>query len=273
VPMSFPMISLHAIGFINDSDRLAVSQAHYLPTGEPEVATQFISADGSITSSSHNAKGPDAAYVSSSSFDFHDGRVWFLCPGYSARLDRQPRCTLKSASLDGASTPPKEIPPPPNDRVIGSGQPNLGFLSSELVILLAQRRFWLYNFTDHSFRQLDLPETPHHIRWFEFPGQPKFSSDRCFAAVPVHMSHYPLLQEGQVPHGTKLVVVDLSALQIVRTIEPTDKQNVVDFALHDDGKSVMLVGNWGEEWLSFQVPVAPGSCHLATAARSGMTAR
>jgi hypothetical protein len=51
-----------------------------------------------------------------------------------------------------------------------------------------------------------------YIRWFEFPSQPKFSSDGRFGAVPVHMFHYPLFHEGQVPHGTKVVIVALPTL-------------------------------------------------------------
>jgi hypothetical protein len=139
--------------------------------------------------------------------------------------------------------------------VIGSGQPNLGFPSSDVAILLAEKRFWLYNFADRSFRQLNLPETPHHIRWFEFPGQPAFSSDGRFAAVPVYMFHYPLFQEGQVPHGTKVVIIELSTLHILATIQPTGKQNIADLSLHIDGSSLTLVANWGKEWRSFNIPI------------------
>jgi hypothetical protein len=255
VPPRFPIqFPIHPIGFVSGSDELAVSQVHYLSTGEPEIATQFVSADGSITSVPHIATGPRASEVSSSSFDFHRGRVWFLCPGYSARIDRQPRCTLTSAPLREASTPPLEIPPPPDDRVVGSGQPNLGFPSSDVAILLAEKRFWLYNFADRSFRQLSLPETPHHIRWFEFPGQPKFTSDGRFAAVPVGMFHYPLFQEGQVRHGTKVLIVELATLRILTTIQPAGKQNMVDLALHNDGGNLTLVANWGKEWRTFNIP-------------------
>ena len=256
VPPRFPIqFPIHPIGFVSGSDQLGVSQVHYLSTGEPEIATQFVSSDGSITSVPHIAIGPQYAEVSASSFDFHRGRVWFLCPVYSARIDRQPRCTLTSASLREASAPPLEIPPPPDDRVIGSGQPNLGFPSSDVAILLAEKRFWLYNFADRSFRQLNLPETPHHIRWFEFPGQPAFSSDGRFAAVPVYMFHYPLFQEGQVPHGTKVVIIELSTLDILATIQPTGKQNIADLSLHIDGSSLTLVANWGKEWRSFNIPI------------------
>jgi hypothetical protein len=262
VPKRFPIqFPFHPIGFINDSSQLGVSQVHYLSTGEPEIATQLVSADGSITSVLHSARGPQYTEVSASSFDFHEGRVWFLCPVYSARIDRQPRCTLTSAPLSEPSVPPLEIPPPPDDRVIGGGQPNLGFPSSGVAILLAQRRFWLYNFVDRSFRQLNLPETPHHIRWLEFPGQPRFSSDGRFAAVPVYMFHYPLFHEGQVPHGTKVVIVELSTLHIVETIQPTGEQNIVDLALHNDGRSLTLVAIWGKEWRSFHIPIVLASSH------------
>jgi hypothetical protein len=262
VPNRFPIqFAIHAIGFINNSSRLGVSQVHYRPTGEPEIVTQLIGADGSITAVPHSTIGPPDAEVSESSFDFHDDRVWFLCPGYSARIDRQPRCTLTSASLSEASVAPLEIPPPPDDRVIGSGQPNLGFPSSGVAVLLAHRRFWLYNFADRSFRQLNLPETPHHIRWFEFPGQPKFSSDGRFAAVPIGMFHYPLFHEGEVPHGTKVVIVELSTLRIVATIQPPGEQHIVDLALHNDGGSLTLVANWGKEWRTFHIPIVLASSH------------
>jgi hypothetical protein len=254
VPLRFPIqFPIHPIGFVGGSDQLAVSQVHYLSTGEPEIATQFVSAEGSLTSVPHIATGPRATEVSASSFDFHRGRVWFLCPADSARIDRQPRCTLTSAPLREVSAPPLEIPPPPDDRVVGSGQPNLGFPSSDVAILLAEKRFWLYNFADRSFRQLDLPETPHHIRWFEFPGQPKFTSDGRFAAVPVAMFHYPLFHEGQVRHGTKVLIVELSTLNIVATIQPTGEQNIVDLALHNDGGNLTLVVNWGKEWRTFNI--------------------
>ncbi len=247
----FPIqFTLHPIGFFENTDKLAVSQAHYLPTGEPEISTQLVNPDGSVTFLSRSVIGPQYSEVSQSSFDFRDGRVWFLCPPYSARIDRQPRCTLTSASLRGTSEQSPEIHPPPDDRVIGSGQPELGFPSPNLAVILAAKRFWVYNFVDRSFRQLDLPETPHYIRWFEFPGPPKFSSDGCFAAVPVHMSHYPLFEEGQVSHGTKLVVVELATLQILETVQPPGKENIVDFALHNDGKQLNVEANWGQEWRS-----------------------
>ena len=256
LPNEFPIqFSLHPIGFINDSSELAIAQAHYLPTGEPEIATHLVGSDGSIISVSHNVLGPRYAEVSASSFDFRDGRVWFLCPAYSARIDRQPHCTLTSAPLLEASAPSKEIPPPPNDRVIGSGQPVLGFPSSNVSILLAQGRIWLYQFTDRSFRQVNIPKTPHHIRWFEFPGQPKFSSDKRLAVVPIYMFHSPLFQEGQVPHGAKLLILELPTLRILQTIQPPDEKNIVDFALHNDRRGLMLEANWGKGWKSFQIPI------------------
>jgi hypothetical protein len=110
VPPKFPIqFSLHPIGFINDSGQLAVSQAHYLPSGEPEVSTQLVDADGSITPAAASVLGPKYAEVLGSSFDFRGGRVWFLCPAYSARIDRQPRCTLTSASLREAASASLEI--------------------------------------------------------------------------------------------------------------------------------------------------------------------
>jgi len=255
VPPKFPIqFSLHPLGFIGNSGQLAVSQAHYLPTGEPEVSTQFVDAEGSITAAAPSVFGPKYAEVTGSSFDFHGGRVWFVCPAYSARIDRQPRCTLTSAPLR-EGTHALEIPPPPDDRVVGSGQPNLGFPSSDLALLLAQDRLWLYTFSTQSFRQMNLPETPHHIRWSEFPGQPKFSSDERFAAIPVYMFHFPIFEEGQVPHGTKIIVVDLKTLRILQTIQPSKKEGIVDFALHNDGTALTLVANWGLEWKSFQVPL------------------
>lgn len=260
VPPRFPVqFALHPIGFIDDSQQLAVSQAHYLPSGEPEISTEIVGADGSVGSVPRDAIGPQYAKVSPSSFDFREDRVWFLCPLYSARNDRQPRCTLISASLSGASVPPREIPPPPDDRVYGSSQPSLGFPSPNIAVVLAANRFWVYNFLDRSFHQLNLPETPHYVRWFELPGQPKFSSDGCFAAVPVYMYHYPLFVEGQVSHGTKLVVVEMATLRILETFQPVDKHDMVDFALHSDGKNLKVVANWGHGWRDFQIPVSQAS--------------
>ena len=260
VPPKFPIqFSLHPLGFINDSGQLAVSQAHYLPSGEPEVSTQLVGADGSITPAARSVLGPKYTEVLGSSFDFRAGRVWFLCPVYSARIDRQPRCTLTSASLREAASAPLEIPPPPDDRVIGSGQPNLGFPSSDFAVLLAQERLWLYSFSTRSFRQMNLPETPHHIRWAEFPGQPKFSSDGRFAAVPVYMFHYPLFEEGEVPHGTKIVVVDMTTLQILQTIQPSKQESIVDFALHNDGVNLTLAANWGKDWQISKIPITHGN--------------
>ena len=259
VPQKFPIEFVHSMGFISGSGQLAVSRAQYLATGETEVSTQFVGADGSITSVAHSVFGPRYAEVLESSFDFSGGRVWFLCPVYSARFDRQPRCTLTSAPLFDTATTTLEIPPPPNDRVMGSGQPNLGFPSSDLAVLLAQDRLWLYSFSARSFRQMTLPETPHHIRWVELPGQPKFSSDGRFAAIPVYMSHYPLFEEDAVPHGTKIVVVDMTTLQIMQTIQPSKQERIVDFALHNDGTNLTLVANWGKDWQISNFPIVHGN--------------
>jgi hypothetical protein len=260
VPPKFPIqFSLHPVGFLNGSEELAVSQAHYLPTGEPEVSTQLIGADGAMIPDAHSVTGPTYTEVSVSSFDFRGDRVWFLCPAYSARIDRQPRCTLSSAPLHESASAALEIPPPPDDRVIGSGQPNLAFPSSDVAVLLAQDRFWLYSFSTRSFRQINLPETPHHIRWFEFPGQPKFSSDGRFAAVPVSMFHAPLFEEGQVSHGTKIVVVDMTTLQILQTVRPGKQETIVDFALHNDGMNLTLVANWGKDWKISKIPIVHGN--------------
>ncbi len=261
VPPKFPIqFSLHPVGFINRSDQLEVSQAHYLPTGEPEVSTQLVEVDGTIIPDAHSVLGPKYAEVTGSSFDFRAGRVWFLCPVYAARNDRQPRCALTSAALTGtASSAFETIPPPPDDRVVGSGQPNLGFPSSDLVVLLAQDRLWLYSFSTGIFREMTLPETPHHIRWFEFPGNPKFSSDGRFAAVPVFMSHAPLFEEGSISHGTKILVVDLKTLQILRTFQPDRQAGVIDFALNHRGSDVTLIANWGDAWKTFVIPVADGN--------------
>jgi hypothetical protein len=69
------------------------------------------------------------------------------------------------------------------------------------------------------------------------------------------MFHYPLFQEGQVPHGTKVVIIELSTLHILATIQPTGKQNIADLSLHIDGSSLTLVANWGKEWRSFNIPI------------------
>ena len=45
---------------------------------------------------------------------------------------------------------------------------------------------------------------------------------------------------GQVPHGTKIVVVDMTTLQILQTIQPSKKESIVDFALHNDGVNLTL---------------------------------
>ncbi len=240
------------VGFINHTDQLAVAQLHYLPTGEPEIATVLVNDDGSIVPLPSNVIGPRYTEISSSSFDFLGGRVWFLCPAYSARIDRQPRCTLTSASLLDATASSPKIPPPPDDRVVGSGQPNLGFPSSGDAMLLAQRRIWLYHFADSSFRQMNLPETPRHIRWVEFPGPPKFTSDGHFAAVPVSMFHYPLFREGQVSHGTKVVILEVPSLHVVETIQHPGKGSLVDLAVHNDGRQLTLAASWARGGRAFK---------------------
>jgi hypothetical protein len=266
--IQFPM---HPMGFIGLTDSIAISHVHYRPTSELEVATELINRDGLITPVPNSVLGPKYAEIGASSFDFRDGRVWFLCPVYAVRWDRQPPCTLTSAPLIEPSSPSKEIPPAPNARMIGAGQPQLGFPSSDVAILLAQGRIWLYHFTDNSFGQTDIPETPHHIRWAEFPGGPKFSSDGRFAAVPVNMYHYPLFQEGQVPHGTKIVIVELPTLHIVDTIQPTDEHNLIDFALHNDGRGLTLQASWGKDWRSFHIPTARDSNNTSVRADAART--
>jgi hypothetical protein len=67
------------------------------------------------------------------------------------------------------------------------------------------------------------------------------------------MFHYPLFHEGQVRHGTKVLIVELSTLNIVATIQPTGEQNIVDLALHNDGGNLTLVVNWGKEWRTFNI--------------------
>lgn len=105
---------------------------------------------------------------------------------------------------------------------------------------------------------MNLLETPHQIRWGEFPGQPKFSSDGRFAAVPVYMFHYPLFEKGQVSHGTTIVVIDVATLQILETIQPSKQESVIDFALRSDGKNLTLVTNWGKDWKISQIPIVNG---------------
>lgn len=256
VAKEFPIqFSIHPVGYSGDTDQLEVSQAHYMPTGEPEIATKLVSPDGTITAT-HKAFGARYTEVFSSSFDFRDSLVWFLCPVYSARSDRQPPCTLTSASLGSSASATPTIPPRPGDaHVVGNGQPNLGFPSSEDVVVLATNILWVYNLKTHSFRQMGLPETPQHIRWDESPGQPKFTADGRFAALPVYLFHAPLFQEGSISHGTKLLIIDMAQLKILRTIQPPDKKNVVDFALSSGGKSLTLVASWGENWQNFDIPL------------------
>jgi hypothetical protein len=73
------------------------------------------------------------------------------------------------------------------------------------------------------------------------------------------MYHYPLFVEGQVSHGTKLVVVEMATLRILETFQPVDKHDMVDFALHSDGKNLKVVANWGHGWRDFQIPVSQAS--------------
>ena len=257
VAKEFPIqFSIHPVGYSGDTDQLEVSQAHYLPTGEPEIATKLVSPDGKVTAT-HKAFGARYTEVFGSSFDFRDSLVWFLCPVYSARWDRQPPCTLTSASLSSSGSATPTIPPRPGDaHVIGNGQPNLGFPSSHKVVVLATDSLWVYDLSDQSFRQMSLPETPQHTRWNESPGQPKFTADGRFAAVPVYLFHAPLFEEGSISHGTKLLIIDMAQLKILRTIQPPNKKNVVDFALSSGGKSLTLVASWGGNWQSFDVPLS-----------------
>jgi hypothetical protein len=78
--------------------------------------------------------------------------------------------------------------------------------------VLATDKAWVYDLSNRLFRQMNLPETPQHIRWSEWPGQPKFTSDGRFAAVPVYLFHAPLFEEGQVSHGMKLLIIDMAKL-------------------------------------------------------------
>ncbi len=160
VANEFPIqFSIHPVGYSGDTDQLEVSQAHYLPTGEPEIATKLVSSDGTVTAA-HKAFGARYTEVFGSSFDFRDSLVWFLCPVYSAKSDRQPPCTLTSASLSSSVSATPTIPPRPGDaHVIGNGQPNLGFPSSHEVVVLATDNLWVYDLSNHSYRQMSLPET------------------------------------------------------------------------------------------------------------------
>lgn len=257
VPKEFQIqFSTHPVGYSGDTDQLEVSQAHYLPTGEPEIATKIVSPNGTVTAT-HKAFGARYTEIYGSSFDFQNSLVWFLCPVYSARSDRQPPCTLTSASLSSSGSATPTIPPRPGDaHVIGNGQPNLGFPSSHDVVVVATDSLWVYDLNKRSFRQMSLPETPQHIRWFESPGQPKFTADERFAAVPVYLFHAPLFEEGSISHGTKLLIIDMAQLKILRTIQPPDKKNIVDFALSSGGKSLMLVASWGGNWQSFDIPLS-----------------
>lgn len=257
VPHVFPIqFDIYGLGFIGRSSQLAISQAHYQPTGEPEVITQRISGSGTLEPERHRATGYAYSEIYASSYDYGRDRAWFLCPPVSARLDSQPRCTLTSASLTTNDAPSLEVPPPPDDRVIGSGQPNLGSPSDDSIALLAWHRLWLYSFASRAFRQMNIPETPHHIRWFEFPEAPKFTADGRYAAIPVDMSHRSLFEEGGVFHGTKILLVDMNALSILKTIQPEHQEALIDFALRDDGDSLMLATNRGKDWQVLKIPLA-----------------
>ena len=257
VPHVFPIqFDIYGLGFIGHTSRLAISQAHYQPTGEPEIITQQVNSSGSLEQDRHRATGYAYSEIYASSYDYGRDRVWFLCPPVSARIDRQPRCTLTSASLTSNDEPALEVPPPPDDRVIGSGQPNLGSPSDDSIAMLAWHRLWVYSFASKAFRQMNIPETPRHIRWFEFPRAPKFTADGRYAAIPVDMSHGFLFEEGGVSHGTKILLVDMNALSVIETIQPEHEQSLVDFAVRNDGDSLTLATNWGKDWQVSRTPFA-----------------
>ncbi|HEY5381730.1 MAG TPA: hypothetical protein VIJ65_05710 [Acidobacteriaceae bacterium] len=259
-PKEFPIqFSIHPAGYAVGSDQLQVSQAHYLPTGEPEIVTKLISPNGTVTAT-YKTLGAPYTEVFGSSFDFRRSLVWFFCPVYAVRWDRQPPCTLRSEFLNSSASATPTIPPRPGTgdaRISGNSPVSLGFPSSNDVVVLAMDNLWVYDLSNRSFRQMRLPETPRHIRWIESPGQPKFTSDGHFAAVPVFLFHAPLFEEGQVSHGTKLLIIDMAKLEILRTIQPLGNQNVTDFALRDDeGKSLTLIASWGSDWQSFDIPLS-----------------
>jgi hypothetical protein len=232
---------MHPLGFVSDSNQLAVSQAHYLPSGEPEVSTQLVDADGSIASVAHSVLGPKYSEISGSSFDFGAGRVWFLCAVYSARVDRQPRCTLPSASLSAVNSIPSEIPPPPDDRVIGSGQTELGFPSSDLAVLLAQDRLWLYSFSARTFRQMNLSEiliTSAGANPQADQGLVPTGASQRFRCTSFTTLFSKKAKYFEVPHGTRIVVVDMTTLQIVQTIQPNKEKSLIDLALKRSRKGV-----------------------------------
>jgi hypothetical protein len=83
------------------------------------------------------------------------------------------------------------------------------------------------------------------------------------------MFHAPLFQEGQVSHGSKLVIAYLPSLKIVQTIQPTDDKNIVDFSLNNDGRGLTVVASWSKEWRSFQIPEALGSNQRSVRASAG----
>jgi hypothetical protein len=256
VPHVFPIqFEIYGVGFIGHTNQLAISQAHYQPTGEPEIITQRINGSVILDYEKHRATGYPYSEIYASSYDYGRDRVWFLCPPVSARIDRQPRCTLTSASLTSNDAPSLEVPPPPDDRVIGSGQPNLGSPSDDSIAMLAWHRLWVYSFASKAFRQMNIPETPRHIRWFEFPRAPKFTADGRYAALPVDMSHGFLFEEGGVSHGTKILLVDMSALSIIKTMQPEHEQSLVDFAVRNEGDSLTLATNWGKDWQVSRTPI------------------
>jgi hypothetical protein len=259
VPNEFPIqFSIHPIGYAVSSDQLQVSQAHYLPTGEPEIITKFVSPDGTVTAT-HKTLGAPYTEVFGSSFDFRKSLVWFFCPVYAVRWDRQPPCNLRSGSLNASAFATPTVPPRPGTghaRISGNNPSSLGFPSSNSVVVLGDDNLWAYDLNNRSFRQMRLPETPRHIRWIETPGRPQFTTDGHFAAVPVFLFHAPLFEEGQVSHGTKLLIIDMTKLEILRTIQPSDDQNVTDFALRDGGQSLTLVASWGGGWRSFDIPLS-----------------
>ncbi len=111
VPRVFPIqFDIYGLGFIGHTSQLAISQSHYRPTGEPEIITQQVSSSGILEQHRHRATGYAYSEVYASSYDYGRDRVWLLCPPVSARIDRQPRCTLTSASLTSNDEPALEVP-------------------------------------------------------------------------------------------------------------------------------------------------------------------
>jgi hypothetical protein len=60
-----------------------------------------------------------------------------------------------------------------------------------------------------------------------------------------------------VADSNQPLFVALPTLHIVETIQPTGEQNIVDLALHNDGRSLTLVAIWGKEWRSFHIYFTP----------------